>query len=415
MNSTSSFNSTYPVPKNGTSRSISSPALRSELSWQSSLWALVAIALNTMTQSSPYSNSLFSDAFSLLRSSPIFCLADLLVMNLWLLKLTLFSHRKISFLEAVRCFRKEAGLEKKEERVSILTVVLFILGPLPQFIKLNACAGIPWTLAWTWIYMFCYVFTAVTIVFGRGNDQDYQLLRAGTTLSKEAKEFLKNASNWIYIVAHLGQTAFSIWLIKRSLYTHAIQVLINGFFMVCLIMCTVVAFPAICISIGLSRFIRRCLGYREGGLLGGTICICCGASHLFVLGMSLGIPNAGDFIDVIKGGPEPFTPWSTVLWFLAIIIWPVIGLLILNFVSARVGPNLEISLRHFPNHEAESRAAIPIDSEQSERAKHISDQIWNATFQPFFAVAMLVFALAYYWQIYDPADTLKPGWVDVFG
>ena len=70
-------------------------------------------------------------------------------MQMWLLTLMLFSRPRLSFLEAVRCFRKETGLEKKKERLSVLTIgrVLFVLGPLPQFIKLNARAGIPWTLA----------------------------------------------------------------------------------------------------------------------------------------------------------------------------------------------------------------------------------------------------------------------------
>jgi hypothetical protein len=75
-------------------------------------------------------------------------------MQMWLLTLTLFSRPRLSFLEAVRCFRKETGLEKKKERLSVLTIVLFVLGPLPQFIKLNARAGIPWTLAWSWIFIF---------------------------------------------------------------------------------------------------------------------------------------------------------------------------------------------------------------------------------------------------------------------
>lgn len=38
-----------------------------------------------------------------------------------------------------------------------------------------------------------------------------------------------------------------------------------------------------------------------------------------------------------------------------------------------------------------------------------------ASFQFLFAIAMLLVALAYYWQVYDPADTVKLGWVDVFG
>jgi hypothetical protein len=146
MSNTLSWNFSCPVPNNGTVPPISSPGSPSQLSWQSALWALIAIAVNTMTQSSPSSNSLFSDLLSLLRALLILCLADLLVMQMWLLTLTLFSRPRLSFLEAVRCLRKETGLERKEKRFSVLTIVLFVLGPLPQLIKLNACTGIPWTL-----------------------------------------------------------------------------------------------------------------------------------------------------------------------------------------------------------------------------------------------------------------------------
>lgn len=87
-------NSIHSVLNNGTSNSIANPASSSQLSWQSALSSLVALALNTMTQSSPSSHSLFSDLFSLLRASPIICLADLLFMLLWLAKLTLISHQR---------------------------------------------------------------------------------------------------------------------------------------------------------------------------------------------------------------------------------------------------------------------------------------------------------------------------------
>lgn len=91
-------NSTYPSPNNSMNP-ILSPATPSQLSCQSALWALVAIALNTMTHSSPYSNSLFSDSFSLFRASPIYCLSNISVILFWVLKLTVFTRPRIPFLK----------------------------------------------------------------------------------------------------------------------------------------------------------------------------------------------------------------------------------------------------------------------------------------------------------------------------
>jgi hypothetical protein len=97
MTDTLSWKFFCPIPNNGTVPPISNPGSPSQLSWQPALWALIAIALSTMTQSSSSSNSLFSDPFSLLRASPILCLADLLVMRMWLLTLTLFLRPRLSF------------------------------------------------------------------------------------------------------------------------------------------------------------------------------------------------------------------------------------------------------------------------------------------------------------------------------
>jgi len=370
--------------------------------------SLVAIALNTMTQSSPYLNTLFSDPFSLFRASPIFCLADLFVMLLWPVKLTLFSSPKLSFLEAVRCFRKETGLEKKEERVSILTVVLFILGPLPQFVKLNACSGIRWTLTWSWIYMLCYVFTAMTIGCGRENGQDRNLLRSGTTLRNETKEFLKKASRWTYILAHISQAILSIWLIKISLYTYNIHALASE--IVAILLWGVFNFVfLIPIMLGIRTFVPG----QPGGLLrrlsGLFLAFFALRSYAFVI-LS---PYFDQSLDIILDlRPVPFTPWSIVVWLMTITILPFSGFGLLHALSVWIGPNLEISFRGSHNRGSSSDAPIPpvIQSfRQPESSERLKDEALNAACQLLFAISFLVLALAYYWQLYDPSYTVKPG------
>jgi hypothetical protein len=301
----------------------------------------------------------------------------------------------------VRCFRKETGLEKKEERVSILTIVLFILGPLPQFIKLNACSGIPWTLTWAWAQMLGYVFTALTIICGRGHDEGYELLRAGTTLHDETKRYLKNTSDWIYGVAHVAQAAFSIWLLHAALYTQAVQVLVGKVFSLLFLTWVFVLFPLAVVLLGTWLLFNREPESRNEmffRIFGGLSCLILGVFfsavwiHTFVAEPA----TLAVFLEV---RPDPFTVFSYIIWSVSIFAIAFLAFELFKYLSRQMGSNLEISLRHFP--------------ERQQSSEKSSGR--TATFQLCFAVAMLSFAVAYYWQKYDPSDTVKPGWVDVFG
>lgn len=304
----------------------------------------------------------------------------------------------------------------KEERVSILTVVLFILGPVPQFVKLNACSGIPWTLAWSWIYMLCYIFTAGSIICGR-DKQDRQLLRAGTTLKEGTKGFLKKATTGIYRLAHLVQIGFSIWLIATSLYTYAIHVLLDRTFSFLVAVWVMIVGPiAVLIFYILGGFILAYNGRRVVGLFGVTVGLIIVATFVY-LWVSLDDRNRPNFAEFQDFGPGPFTLGSFALWLLVILILSFVGFVLLRFLLRRVGPNLEISLRRFAIRESGLDAPIPVvgEPEQRNRVKQVHGQVSCTAFELFFAAAMLIFALAYYCQVYDPAHTTKPGWVDVFG
>jgi hypothetical protein len=404
MSSVSSSNSTYPIPNDENTNLTSNPGNpASNLSWQSALWALVAIALNTMTQSSAYSHSLFSDPFSLLRASPILCLADLLVTLVWLLKLSVFSRTRIPFLEAVRYFQKDNDLDKKEERVSVLTVVLFILGPFPQFIKLNACSGIFWTLTWSWIYMLCYVVTAVTIMAGGAEEHDESVIRTGTRLRDETKELLATISEVILGAAWITQVIFTLWLIKTSLFTHAIHVFVARSFVISLfVFYFLLVIPGF-IYMVLKFCLLLCCCHWEVGMWFDVIF---GLGYVrFWYYVWRAHRDAVWQTFILDGTPDPFTVWSTLIWLLSLVIWPLVAYQLLYFLSGRMGSNLEISLRRIPDRETTT----------SSEPKSGPDQSTNAVIQLLFAIGMLGLGLGYYWQVYNPADTNKPGWVDVFG
>jgi hypothetical protein len=419
------FNSTQSIPYNETTTSITSSASPSQLSWQSALWALMAIALNTMTQSSPSSNSLFLDPFSLLRASPIVCLADLLVMILWVLKLSIFSHRRLSFLEAVRCFRKETNMEKKKERISVLTVVLFVLGPLPQFIKLNACTGVPWTLTWSWIYMLCYTFSALSIVCDRGENEEPHLLRAGTALTIENKASLKRISQRMYILAYTAQLILSLFLVKVSMYTYAVHKTVGTLFAI-----SVWLYTTFCISVGLACFaivvLNGCTvprGVKNGDLPRGwrrwfaiSIFASFWANNTYwIFWWSLLSTQEPIF--------EPFSVMSTIAVSIFLFLGAGIGFGLLALLSARIGPNFVISLHRFPHGPPAPDTSIPLGIQVTQtlkRAESSSEKeeekpILQASVHFMFAVHLLLLSLSYYWQIYEPSGTVKPQWVGMFG
>lgn len=411
MSDALSLNSTSSIPNNGTTSPISTLPSPSQLSWQSALWALIAIALNTMTQSSPSSNSLFIDPFSLLRASPIVCIADLLVMLLWLLRLTLFSRPRLSFLKAVQCFRKETGLEKKKERVSILTIVLFVLGPLPQFIKLNACSGIPWTLTWSWMYMLCYLFTTISIVCDRGGTEGHHLPRAGTTLSDDTKVSLNKNAFWIYVLAYAAQLISSAWLARVFIDANILHKIAGKIYgtLVSIYWALLIPAGAMGVIIGIHGCLKGCWGcmrrLHEGW---GWLCF---ASLLTanIYGLSHLSPST---LDPSYWAPTPFSASSNALVCLFIYLVSVYGLYFLGYLTERFGPNYEISLHHLPNRRP-APGSPPLVTQPS--ADLVKDQSGNASYQFFFASTMLVFALVYYWRVYDPSDTVKPGWLDVLG
>jgi hypothetical protein len=101
---------------------------------------------------------------------------------------------------------------------------------------------------------------------------------------------------------------------------------------------------------------------------------------------------------------------SIILWALHIIMLPGLMLGVLGKLSMWMGPSLEVSIRD--SHERELSAGA---SHQKDNPKKKEEQADAAQFHLFFALAMLVLALAYYWQRYNPSDTMKPSWVDVFG
>jgi hypothetical protein len=121
-----------------------------------------------MTQKSALRGSKGLKTISPDRSSPIFCIADSLMILLWIVLAT----PKLGFWAALRSyhramqFEKEDGENHKAEAgdqiEAMVYLVLLCLGPMPQFLKLISFRGIPLTQACAWIYVISYLLSAIT-------------------------------------------------------------------------------------------------------------------------------------------------------------------------------------------------------------------------------------------------------------
>ncbi|PVH93599.1 hypothetical protein DM02DRAFT_619170 [Periconia macrospinosa] len=134
------------------------------VSWQSAFWALVPIQLSVMTQPSRRVLNFPIRLRTYIRSSPIICAFDclsrLIEFSIILWYCILGSpHRAYEYLDD--WFEEEPaklGMQGVED-LRFIRALLFILGTLPQAVKLMCFGGILWTKAWAALFLISYITT----------------------------------------------------------------------------------------------------------------------------------------------------------------------------------------------------------------------------------------------------------------
>lgn len=137
----------------------------SEVSWQSAFWSLPPLAINTMTQPTGKVCGLDLSLRTYLRSSPIVCIADATTI---LIRFTAYIY--IGFSPSLAAKRvliaREHEIEDNGprrggfqalEQLPFLRIVWFFIGVLPQVIKLLACTGLPGTQTWGCFYLSSFI------------------------------------------------------------------------------------------------------------------------------------------------------------------------------------------------------------------------------------------------------------------
>jgi len=131
------------------------------VSWQSAYFALLATAINVLVQNAGMVCGLPSYDRIVARSSPIICLADTLLITIkfnWLQLLgcsprTAARHVWYDRFENNPEGRRDSGID----HLWRFNIIFFILGALPQSIKVFGMRGIPGTQTWTAFFLAAFL------------------------------------------------------------------------------------------------------------------------------------------------------------------------------------------------------------------------------------------------------------------
>ncbi|KFY43345.1 hypothetical protein V495_04007 [Pseudogymnoascus sp. VKM F-4514 (FW-929)] len=125
--------------------------------WQSALWALLALAINAMTQPSiadPSPNS----AISLARSSPGICFIDAISTLTWVAVGRLYGESVSNSLAAKQiATHHDLATPRTSTFSPAVSAVFFVLGPLPQAIKLAGMSNVYTTNLLGFIFFISYL------------------------------------------------------------------------------------------------------------------------------------------------------------------------------------------------------------------------------------------------------------------
>lgn len=143
---------------------VPSLAQQQQASGKSIFWALAAIVINTMLQPSfcgyVWSGSSFEGSFWPHRSSPVICFLDS-VADIWI------------GVKRLRGRNESPNEYKPSNPTAVLAqLVIFIMGVLPQAIKLFSMSGIPLAQTLAAIFLFSTITSMVRTLFTENTQQD---------------------------------------------------------------------------------------------------------------------------------------------------------------------------------------------------------------------------------------------------
>lgn len=188
------------------------------LSWQNAFWSLIALGLNAMAQVSTAQVSTADGneielAFSVWRSSPLVCFAETVVMLMWAV---MGRYHGCPLRDCLSLSRRHLLSERKraldaQGPSNFIALVMFLLVPLPQILKIMASTGIYWTKAWAMAFFLVSVLTFP--VPERGNELDRWRLPHSVQMNLiKWSGWLYKLSLAVYVTPWISLVAYLTWL-----------------------------------------------------------------------------------------------------------------------------------------------------------------------------------------------------------
>ena len=184
-----------------------------EVSWYSAFWTLIPLALNSMTQPCGRALDLSAKYGFALRSNPLLCASDALTV----LTSTLYWSIQLRSLlggarKVARCrFEGESSSSLQElQRNKIFRTWVFVLGALPQTVKLYAMSGIFWTKVLSSMFIGSFAILEVIVGYLAGGLEDLPRDETANTDDGEIRLF--------NLLAQAVSLTFSFYYLGLGLY-----------------------------------------------------------------------------------------------------------------------------------------------------------------------------------------------------
>ena len=370
----------------------------STVSAQSAFWAVNALALNTACQ--PTGSVLSSPAAHsrALRTSPIICVADAIVTLLAFITLFAQRHGVRDSARAVLYWRFHGEGVEPEEEAKIeqgwFRALVFVLGALPQMIKVIGLQGVPWTQTLCSAYLAPFVVVELLVYLAGKDRDDFDHAIVQPNYVEKLAKFSRNLGGlvqtwlWIYILADVLQVL--IPSPSDATDANGVNRVVAAFVPILVMTHTLILLLTICgclsVMITLDPLIRRTLKTTSNSpwivtclaMAPGTIW------HWYKI-VTLHEIAAADVYSLVAPG----------CW-----IWSIILISILGMQFALISI---ITSHRMPHTIVASRLSFMPSN-------------WPSVFEPlFFFFVNAASLLLYYLYLYEPQGTVKPAWTEWLG
>lgn len=407
-------------------------AAANTVSWQSAYFALLAAAINVLVQNVGMVCGLPSYDRIVARSSPIICLADILLIAIKFVWLQLLGCSPQTAARHVWYDRFENTLEGHRDsgidHIWRFNMAFFVLGALPQSIKVFGMRGIPGTQIWTAFFLAAFLVPEfLRLVAGTPHAVD---LRPMPIISR-AKVRFTHFQDLAILVSGIVQYCIWTWVagyfVPRSLFytvnTSNDFVELTQFY-IALTFCLIWILGFLLLLLGLfliSSVVTSIFTMVDSS------CFHHNLSYKFYKAYSYIARALGNLFgasgDHIKGAISLFLimiAWGIFCFFLGYVsLRPVYAHVLdhpktytpaLRFLGAGLG----IILAFLPCNLL-FRVAFMGRLSTYTRQVFGLDGMFGECFSIYFLLMNFVTAIAYYSHIYDARGTYKPAWTEKLG